>query len=92
MEGNSLVALNEAKSRWPEAASSGITSGEQLLARASFQWALYEQALLKALQDLLAATSLLPGFAQVDGQPVPPSLPFPLPPHTLGLAEGWRRP
>jgi len=27
-------------------------------------WSLYEHALLKALQDLLTATVLLPGFAQ----------------------------
>mmetsp|Transcript_32145 Transcript_32145/g.43895 ORF Transcript_32145/g.43895 Transcript_32145/m.43895 type:complete len:151 (-) Transcript_32145:415-867(-) len=64
MEGTTLAAWNEAKQRWPEAASSSVSNGEQLLARASFHWALYEQALLRSLQDLLAATTILPGFAQ----------------------------
>lgn len=31
---------------------------------ASFYWSLYEYSLTKALQDLLLATVLLPGFAQ----------------------------
>jgi len=64
MEGPTLTAWNEAKQRWPDAASASVSNGEQLLARASFHWALYEQALLRSLQDLLAATTILPGFAQ----------------------------
>ena len=30
-----------------------------------FTWALYESSLMRALQDLLTATLVLPGFAQV---------------------------
>ena len=32
--------------------------------RATFSYSLYEHSLLKALQDLLTATIVLPGFAQ----------------------------
>ena len=53
---------SEAKSRWPE--STVVTTGEELLSKASLSWFLYEHALMGALQDLLAATVVLPGFAQ----------------------------
>ena len=42
-----------------------IFSRQELLGRATFAWSLYEHSLLRALQDLLSATVLLPGFAQV---------------------------
>ena len=35
-----------------------------MIQRASFLWYLHEHSLLRALQDLLTATLLLPGFAQ----------------------------
>lgn len=56
---------NEIKARWPEVREGPVVvSGDELLARAQFSWSLYEHALLRALQDLLTATVLLPGFAQ----------------------------
>lgn len=55
----------ELKQRWPEAREgSMVTSGDELISRAVFSWSLYEHSLLRALQDLLTATVLLPGFAQ----------------------------
>ena len=56
---------NENKAKWPEAREGAlVTRGDELIARATFSWSLYEHALLRALQDLLTATLLLPGFAQ----------------------------
>jgi tetratricopeptide (TPR) repeat protein len=63
-EGATLTAWNEARQRWPDWTSASVTNGGQLLARGCFYWALYEQALLRSLQDLLSATVILPGFAQ----------------------------
>lgn len=55
----------ENKAKWPEAREGAlVTRGDELIARATFSWSLYEHALLRALQDLLTATLLLPGFAQ----------------------------
>ena len=55
----------EIKTRWPEVREGAVaTNGEELIGRAIFSWSLYEHALLRALQDLLTATLLLPGFAQ----------------------------
>jgi hypothetical protein len=52
----------ENKSRWPEAREGVVvTSGVELIDRATFSWSLYEHALLRSLQDLLTATLLLPG-------------------------------
>jgi tetratricopeptide (TPR) repeat protein len=56
---------NEVKARWPESREGAVvTTGEELLSKASLSWFLYEHALMGALQDLLAATVVLPGFAQ----------------------------
>lgn len=56
---------SEAKSRWPESREGPVVAtGEELLSKASLSWFLYEHALMGALQDLLAATVVLPGFAQ----------------------------
>lgn len=63
-DGATLSTWNEAKQRWPDWTSASVGNGAQLLARGSFYWALYEQALLRSLQDLLSATVILPGFAQ----------------------------
>jgi len=53
------------KSRWPEVKEGNLcNSGEELIDRASFSWSLYEHALMRAVQDLLTATIVLPGFAQ----------------------------
>ena len=61
----SSARWTESKTRWPEAREGVlVTSGEELMGRATFSWSLYEHALLRALQDLLTATLLLPGFAQ----------------------------
>jgi tetratricopeptide (TPR) repeat protein len=55
----------EAKSRWPEVREGPpVSTGQELMDRASFLWSLHEHALLRALQDLLTATLVLPGFAQ----------------------------
>jgi tetratricopeptide (TPR) repeat protein len=55
----------ESKTKWPEAREGPVvTCGDELIARATFSWSLYEHALLRSLQDLLTATLLLPGFAQ----------------------------
>lgn len=55
----------EVKLRWPEAREGKIVrSGEDLISRAAFAWYVYEHSLIFALQDLLAATIILPGFAQ----------------------------
>lgn len=60
-----LTKWNELKGSWPEAREGAIvTSGDDLLLRAVFSLSLYEHSLLRALQDLLTATVLLPGFAQ----------------------------
>lgn len=56
---------NELKAKWPEVREGKVVNtGDDLLGRCNFVWSLYEHALLKALQDLLTATVLLPGFAQ----------------------------
>ena len=61
---DSSARWTEIKSRWPEAREGAVvTTGEELIGRAIFSWSLYEHALLRALQDLLTATLLLPGFA-----------------------------
>lgn len=53
------------ESKWPEVREGKIvTSGEELLNRCIFSWSLYEHALMRALQDLLTATVVLPGFSQ----------------------------
>lgn len=55
----------EARKRWPEAREGEpVYSGQELISRAEFLMSLHEHALLRALQDLLTATMLLPGFAQ----------------------------
>lgn len=55
----------EYKLKWPEATEGKMTmSGDELLGRMTFTWALYESALMKSLQDLLTSTIVLPGFAQ----------------------------
>ena len=38
---------------------------QELLSKALFLWSLYEHSLMRALTDLLAATIVMPGFAQV---------------------------
>lgn len=40
------------------------TSGRELLKKASLAYSMYEFALMRALEDLLTATVVLPGFAQ----------------------------
>ena len=42
----------------------GPTEADRLLSRATFAFSLYEHSLTKALNDLLRATVVLPGFAQ----------------------------
>lgn len=63
----------ESLSRWSEfknrivndpQSSPPPATGEELLQRASWALSLYEFSLLRALQDLLTSTVLLPGFAQ----------------------------
>eukprot|EP01035_Chromulina_nebulosa_P018031 gene18031-23673_t len=56
----------EGKVRWAEIKDNigAITAGFQLLERGTFAYSLYEHALMRALQDLLTATIVLPGFAQ----------------------------
>ena len=62
---DSSAKWSESKVRWPEALEGAIvTRGDELIGRATFSWSLSEHALLRALQDLLTATLLLPGFAQ----------------------------
>jgi len=46
-------------------AGATIASGEELLTKARFTWSLYENSLMRALQDLLTSTLVLPSFAQV---------------------------
>lgn len=56
----------EGKAMWPEPREGPIpTTINDLLGKMILTWSLYENALLRALQDLLTATVLLPGFAQV---------------------------
>eukprot|EP00600_Ochromonadales_sp_CCMP1393_P004725 CAMPEP_0174959432 /NCGR_PEP_ID=MMETSP0004_2-20121128/3172_1 /TAXON_ID=420556 /ORGANISM="Ochromonas sp., Strain CCMP1393" /LENGTH=312 /DNA_ID=CAMNT_0016207747 /DNA_START=258 /DNA_END=1196 /DNA_ORIENTATION=+ len=45
-------------------AGATIASGEELLTKARFTWSLYENSLMRALQDLLTSTLVLPSFAQ----------------------------
>eukprot|EP01041_Mallomonas_annulata_P006415 gene6415-12970_t len=53
------------KETWPEAYDNDfIITGEDLLNRVTFTWSMYEHALSSALQDLLMATLVLPGFSQ----------------------------
>eukprot|EP00981_Chlorochromonas_danica_P005052 scaffold1016_cov175-Ochromonas_danica.AAC.10 len=55
----------EGKAMWPEPREGSIpTTINDLLGKMILTWSLYENALLRALQDLLTATVLLPGFAQ----------------------------
>lgn len=55
----------EAKLNWPEAREGKVVStGTELLDKARFSWALYEHALAAALEDVLLATIVIPGFAQ----------------------------
>jgi tetratricopeptide (TPR) repeat protein len=55
----------EARKRWNEGREGeAVYSGQELISRADFLMSLHEHALLRALQDLLTATMLLPGFAQ----------------------------
>jgi tetratricopeptide (TPR) repeat protein len=55
----------ETKAKWPEASEGPVvSSGQDLLSRAVFLWSLHEYALVSALQDLLTATTVMPGFAQ----------------------------
>jgi len=62
---SSALWNNELKAKWPEVREGKVANtGDDLLGRCNFVWSLYEHALLKALQDLLTATVLLPGFAQ----------------------------
>lgn len=58
--------VSEYKLKWLESKDNGvvITSGEQLVERGNFVYSLYEHALMRALQDLLSATIVLPGFGQ----------------------------
>ena len=57
---------NDVKIKWPESQEGKIVrSGDDLLCKAQFAWFLYEHSLISALQDLLSATVILPGFAQV---------------------------
>lgn len=51
------------RQKWPDL-TADIGSGDQLISRVAFFWSLYEHALFSALQDLLTATVVLPGFAQ----------------------------
>ena len=56
---------SEIRKKWPEAREGEpIQTGQELISRADFLMSLHEHALLRALQDLLTATLLLPGFAQ----------------------------
>eukprot|EP00601_Ochromonadales_sp_CCMP2298_P005002 CAMPEP_0173193130 /NCGR_PEP_ID=MMETSP1141-20130122/13794_1 /TAXON_ID=483371 /ORGANISM="non described non described, Strain CCMP2298" /LENGTH=336 /DNA_ID=CAMNT_0014117445 /DNA_START=151 /DNA_END=1161 /DNA_ORIENTATION=- len=62
---NSTSTWNEVKTRWPEIRrGSTISSGDDLLNLSKFTWALYENSLMRALQDLLTATLVLPKFSQ----------------------------
>jgi len=58
----------EGKVKWAEIKDNigAISAGSQLLERGTFAYSLYEHALMRALQDLLTATIVLPGFAQVN--------------------------
>lgn len=56
----------EFKQKWIELRDNAVvTSGEALVDRAVFAFSLYEHALMRALQDLLTATIVLPGFGAV---------------------------
>eukprot|EP00607_Mallomonas_marina_P008669 CAMPEP_0182424928 /NCGR_PEP_ID=MMETSP1167-20130531/11226_1 /TAXON_ID=2988 /ORGANISM="Mallomonas Sp, Strain CCMP3275" /LENGTH=295 /DNA_ID=CAMNT_0024605133 /DNA_START=387 /DNA_END=1270 /DNA_ORIENTATION=- len=59
------VRWMEVKETWPEAKDvmSEVTA-EILLRRISFSWSMYEHSLSSALDDLLLATQVLPGFSQ----------------------------
>lgn len=55
------------KSTWPidrEGTPTAFSSGKKLLDRLIFTYNLYEHALSTSMRDLLAATVVLPGFAQ----------------------------
>jgi hypothetical protein len=53
------------KIKWPETREGKLVqSGDDLLSKAKFSWYNYEHSLISALQDLLAATIILPGFPQ----------------------------
>lgn len=55
----------EIRKKWPESREGEpIQNGQELISRTDFLMSLHEHALLRALQDLLTATLLLPGFAQ----------------------------
>ena len=47
------------QSKWSQ-----IRSGDQLLRKTSFALSMYEHSLMRALDDLLIATVVVPGFAQ----------------------------
>ena len=56
---------NEVKVKWPEAREGRmVRSGDELLKKASFSWYNYQHSLISAMQDLIAATVILPGFPQ----------------------------
>ena len=62
---NKSPRWEEAKLNWPESREGEVVStGSDLLSKATFVWALYEHALAAALEDLLMATIVMPGFAQ----------------------------
>ena len=56
---------NEMKLKWPEdREGKPVKSGEELLYKATFAWYKYEYTLISAMEDLLSATVVLPGFPQ----------------------------
>ena len=62
---SSSLWSNDLKAKWSEVREGKVVNtGDDLIGRCIFVWSLYEHALLKALQDLLTATVILPGFAQ----------------------------
>lgn len=55
----------DAGQKWLVSREGGpVTSGAGLLDKATLSWALYQHALAAALEDLLLATVVMPGFAQ----------------------------
>lgn len=62
-----LSSWAEMKAKWPEAAEGPLLSADMphLLDRMIFLSALHDNALWRALQDLLTATILIPTFPQV---------------------------
>lgn len=56
---------SDTKSKWPVSTEGPVVeTSDELISKVGLSWHLYEYALLGALEDLLKATMILPGFAQ----------------------------